>query len=74
MNAPVKIVEAKVLGDIEDFHECCADHAWFLDLGIIELPVAADNMQWLAERWGLIQLHGQDAVQQIMPGAFGWAR
>jgi hypothetical protein len=74
MNAPVRIVDADALGNIEDFHECCAYQAWFLDLGIIELPVVADNMQWLADRWGLIDLHGQDAVQQIMAGAFGWAR
>src|SRR5450631_1993019 len=39
MNAPVRIVDAEVLGDIEDFNECCAYQAWFLDLGIIELPV-----------------------------------
>jgi hypothetical protein len=74
MNAPVRIVDAEALGNIEDFHECCADHAWFLDLGIIELPAAVDNMQGLAERWGLIQLHGQDVVQQIMADAFGWGR
>jgi hypothetical protein len=73
MNAPVRIVDAEVLGDIEDFNECCAYQAWFLDLGIIELPVVVDNMQWLADRWGLIEMHGQDAVQQIMAGAFGWA-
>jgi hypothetical protein len=74
MNAPVRIVDADAIGAIEDFRECCADHAWFLDLGVIELPVAADNLQRLADRWGLIEMHGQDAVQQIMAGAFGWAR
>lgn len=70
MNAPFQVSETDALGDIDDFRECCTDHAWFLDIGIIELPIAADNLQWLAERWGLIDLHGQDAIQAEMAFAF----
>ena len=70
MNAPVRIVDADAVPNIEDFCECCADQAWFLDLGIIEIVVAADNLQWLADRWGLIDLHGQDAIQAEMAAAF----
>jgi len=62
--------EGEVLGAIEEFRLCCADQAWFLDLGIIQLQVAADNLQWLAERWGLIDLHGQDTIQAEMASAF----
>jgi hypothetical protein len=81
MNAPIRIAEAdpltpdsllekrEFLGNIEDFLECCADQAWFLDLGIIELAVAADNLQFLADRWGLIDLQGQDAIQAEMASA-----
>jgi len=70
MNASVRIAEAEgLLGDIEDFRFCCAHHAWFLDFGIIELPTAADNLQWLAERWGLVDVHGQDAIQAEMASA-----
>jgi hypothetical protein len=70
MNAPVRIVEAGVVGDVEDFRQCCAEHRYFLDLGILALPIAADNLQWLAERWGLPDLHGQDEIQRIMARAF----
>jgi hypothetical protein len=83
MNAPVRISEAEewltpdslrekreFLGDIEDFHLCCAEHRYFLDLGILAGPVAVDNLQWLAERWGLPDLHGQDEIQRIMAHTF----
>jgi hypothetical protein len=58
------------LADIEDFRLCCADHAFFCDLGVLALSVAADNLQWLAERWGLVDLHGQDEIQTLMASAF----
>jgi hypothetical protein len=63
-------VEVGELGDIDDFRECCADHTWFLKLGIIKKPVAVDNLQWLAERWELIDKCGQDHIQQVMASAF----
>jgi hypothetical protein len=59
----------KVIGDLEDFRLCCAEHRFFVDLGILELPVAVDNLQWLAERWGLVD--DQDEIQSIMARAFG---
>jgi hypothetical protein len=65
---PVEVDEV-VLGDIEDFRECCADHAWFLKLGIIRKSVAVDNLQWLAERWELPPQHGQDHIQQVIASA-----
>lgn len=57
-------------GDLQDFQECCAQQRWFCDLGIINLCTAVDNLQWLAERWDLISLHGQDAIQDAMGLAF----
>jgi hypothetical protein len=71
MNAPVRIAEAEAVGDIEDFRLCCAEHRYFLDLGILALPIAVDNLQWLAERWGLTGLNGQDEIQRIMALAVG---
>jgi hypothetical protein len=72
---PVEVVHMnhlpKVLGDIEDFRLGCAEHRFFVELGILALPVAADNLQWLAERWCLVDLYGQDEIQQIMAYAFG---
>jgi hypothetical protein len=66
MNAPVKTSEAAPLGDLDDFRECCAQQRWFYDLGILPLATAVDNLQWLAERWDLIALHGQDGIQDAM--------
>lgn len=68
MNAPVK-TERPVLGDIEDFVECCGYQAWFLSRGWIDLHTAVDNMQRLAELWGLVEDHGQDRVQAALAGA-----
>jgi hypothetical protein len=70
MNAPVRIVANEIVADIEDFRLCCAEHRYFLDLGILAGPVAVDNLQWLAERWGLTDLHGQDKIQRIMAHTF----
>lgn len=68
MNAPVR--ELQIAGDLDDFRECCAQHRWFCDYGILALPVAVDNLQWLAERWGLVDLCGQDEIQRELAAAF----
>jgi hypothetical protein len=62
--------QREFLGSIEDFCECCAYQRYFLDLGIIELAVAVDNLQWPAERWHLVEAIGQNEVQRIMETAF----
>ncbi|MBR0974088.1 hypothetical protein JQ572_26130 [Bradyrhizobium japonicum] len=36
----------------------------------MSLQFAADNLQALAERWGLVDEHGQDEVQRCMSEAF----
>jgi hypothetical protein len=66
MNAPAKISHLISLGDLYDFAECCEDHAWFYANHWISLQTAVDNLQGLADRWGLIEDLGQDAVQQMM--------
>jgi hypothetical protein len=70
MNAPVQVSESALLGDLNDFRECCAQQRWFCELGILPLSTAVDNLQWLAERWDLISMHGQDTVQDAMGLAF----
>jgi hypothetical protein len=70
MNAAAQTIPP--LGEIEDFIECCDVHAWFHRQGWISLHTAVDNLQRLAERWGLIDLHGQDEIQAQMAFAFGW--
>lgn len=65
-----KSYPAKPIADIEDFWDCCTQHRWFYDLGILALQIAVDNLQWLAERWGLVDLHGQDEIQRVMALAF----
>ncbi|MGY4624582.1 hypothetical protein [Bradyrhizobium sp. USDA 4486] len=69
MNAHVK-AERLVLGDINDFAECCGYQAWFLSRGWIDLQTAVDNMQRLAELWGLVDEVGQDHVQAAMAAPF----
>jgi hypothetical protein len=70
MNAPVRASDLAPLGDAHDFAECCGTDAWFYSNGWISLLTAADNLQNLAERWGLIEEIGQDTVQAIMVDAF----
>ena len=64
------IAESTFLGDLDDFYECCADHAWYCRNGVLPISVAADNLQYLAERWEIIDLYGQDVVQGVMAHAF----
>lgn len=59
-------------GSIEDFRDCADVHAWFHGNGWITLQVAVDNLQTLAERWGLVDELGQDAVQDEMSRAFAF--
>src|ERR1700693_1259084 len=70
MNAPARVSDLAPLGDVDDFVECCDTDAWFVANGWISVLTAADNLQNLAERWGLIEEIGQDAVQVIMADAF----
>jgi hypothetical protein len=66
MNAPLRVAKTASLGDIEDFAECCKIQAWFCDNGWSSLQTAVDHLQWLAERWGLIDEFGQDFVQSLI--------
>jgi hypothetical protein len=74
MNAPLQLSETRALGDINDFTECCEVHVWFCDEGWISLQTAVDNLQYLAERWGLVDELGQDAVQAIIAEPFAIVR
>jgi hypothetical protein len=74
VNAPVRIAESDAGGDLADFAECCEAHAWFWDEGWISLQIAADNLQYLAERWSLVDEHGQDAIQDCIAGPFAQLR
>jgi hypothetical protein len=69
MNAPVRASDLAPLGDAQDFAECCGTDAWFYSNGWISLHTAVDNLQNLAEHWGLSEEIGQDAVQAIMVDA-----
>lgn len=70
MNAPIAIPRPVALGDVHDFIECCDQHVWFCNEGWISLHTAVDNLQALAERWGLVDEIGQDEVQRLMANAF----
>jgi hypothetical protein len=62
--------EAPEIPLIDKFAECCDFQRWFVDEGWVSKQVAVDNMQNLAENWGLVDSHGQDAVQAEMAAAF----
>jgi hypothetical protein len=70
MNAPLLISETALLGDVEDFTECCQVHAWYYAEGWISLQTAVDNLQYLAERLALVDGFGQDQVQAVIAAAF----
>jgi hypothetical protein len=52
---------------------CAADAKLYAD-GSLGLPDAVDRSQQYAEAYGLLQIIGQDAVQQIIAEAFGRVR
>jgi hypothetical protein len=64
MNAPVRTIGT--IGDIFDFIEVCDQQEWFYAEGWVSLQTAVDNLQYLAERWRLVDLYGQDAVQDVI--------
>jgi hypothetical protein len=70
MNAPVRLAEDTAHDELADFAECCETHAWFWDEGWILLQTAVDNLQYLAERWFLVDEHGQDAIQDCIASPF----
>ncbi len=74
MNAPVRIADNVAAGDLADFTECCETHAWFWDEGWISLQTAVDNLQYLAQRWSLVDEHGQDAIQDCIALPFAQLR
>jgi hypothetical protein len=74
VNALVRIAENVVRGDLAEFAECCEAHAWFWDEGWISLQTAVENLQYLAERWCLVDEHGQDAIQECIAGPFAQLR
>ncbi len=52
------------------FCELAIVHADMARLAAMDLHEAVDSLQYLAERWGLIEAFGQDQVQTIMAEAF----
>src|SRR5437879_5855625 len=66
MNAPVRSSHQVPLGDVYDFAECCDRYAWFYANGWISLQTAVDNLQHLAEQWGLVEDIGQDQIQRLI--------
>jgi len=52
------------------FCELAPVHARLAAIGAEDLHDAVDSLQFLAERWGLPDAIGQDAVQAIMATAF----
>lgn len=73
MNAHVR-TDRLILGDVDDFIECVGHQSWYFAEGWIDLHTAVDNLQRLAELWGLIEDVGQDRIQEIMAAPFARVR
>jgi hypothetical protein len=56
------------------FRRCCDAHALRVLHGLISLHEAVDELQACAQRSGLVDLIGQDAVQALMSEAFAPVR
>lgn len=52
------------------FKERCEARAIMVAEGMLGLQDAVDSLQVIALKQGLIQYHGQDAIQRIMSDAF----
>jgi len=74
MNAPVNFTHAETFPFIEVFREQCELHARLHAKGLLSKPTAIDHLQWLAETWHLVELHGQDAIQVIIAKPFSRIR
>jgi hypothetical protein len=70
MNAPVKVKAARSLNDLRDFFvDVCESRAHLFANGVLTLHEAVDEVQAIAVRTGLVEMIGQDEVQEIMVGA-----
>jgi hypothetical protein len=74
MNAPVRkplVVEREIRADpVEVFRLRCRSRAKLWHTGEIDLHTAVDELQQAAEARGLVDMIGQDAVQNLMVEAF----
>ena len=60
----------KLVDPIEAFRLRCEARAYLFSIGELDLHQSIDQLQFHAERNGLVELIGQDAVQAIMGEAF----
>jgi hypothetical protein len=70
MNAIAPIIADARVDPLDAFYERCEARALLWSLGELDLTDAVDVLQRDAERDGLVELVGQDAVQQILADAF----
>jgi hypothetical protein len=60
----------KLVDPVEAFTARCEARATLVAVGFMDLHTAIDELQADAERDGLVESIGQDAVQAIMSAAF----
>jgi hypothetical protein len=60
----------KLVDPVEAFRLRCEARAYLFSIDELDLHEAVDQLQFDAERDGLLELLGQDAVQTIMADAF----
>jgi hypothetical protein len=70
----IAAAKQKPVDPLDVFRTRCQARSMLVDVGMLGLHEAVDELQAAAERDGLIERLGQDAVQQIMAAAFEAAR
>ena len=65
--------EAPEIPLIDKFAECCDFQRWFVDEGWVSKQVAVDNMQNLAENWGLVICTAKTPFKPKWRRRSGWS-
>lgn len=77
MSAPLSNQAAADSGrpdPVDVFRERASARSWLVRFGVLDLRDAIDGLQADAERDGLVDLIGQDCVQEILAAAFAESR
>ena len=57
-------------GRLEWLAAIARDRAHMVGTGALDLHDAVDGLQYLAERWGLVDVVGQDEIQHVIAAPF----
>jgi hypothetical protein len=70
--SPAAAAKPRLVDPVAAFRLRCEARAYLVSIGDIDLHEAVDVLQLAAERDGLVDLIGQDQVQQLISDAFSY--